>query len=214
MYASVAAWFVERLLGAELVVVGPGGAKLVLGVTASSTLSVLLRDTPRVGMVAATLQFAKRGGNNIEERELEEKTVAAIVGQLALAAAKRGMSPAATSKPILSEDQLKVDLTPMETLRFATEYAAHASGVKQMVVKCINQRVAAVVTVPGGTLWIDLASDATTTTSTASVRPTRTVYSKGTTVDYRSYKWRGSTGYIETVQTCKAVLTEICRIVR
>ena len=213
MYAPVAAWFLERLLGAELVALGPQGAKVMVGITAASTLSVLIKDGSKPGLVMATLQFAKRG-ENIEERTLNEKSVAAMVGQLALAAAKRGMNPLDSEANHQSVDELKVEITPMDTLRFATEYAAHAIDVKQMVVKCIQQRIAAVVSIPGGTMWIDLGANAMITTSTASARPTRKVYSKGTTVDYRSYKWKGSPGYTETVQACKTVLTEISKIVR
>ena len=69
MYAPVAAWFLERLLGAELVALGPQGAKVMVGITAASTLSVLIKDGSKPGLVMATLQFAKRG-ENIEERTL------------------------------------------------------------------------------------------------------------------------------------------------
>lgn len=214
MYSPVAAWFLEQLLGAELVAAGRDGAKLVIGVSASATLSVLLKDGSP-GRIYATLQFANRGGD-IEERVLEEKGIAALVGQLTLAATKRGVVPPnQTSKDVsLSIQKIKVGITPVETLKFATEYASHASGVKEMVMRCIDSRIAAVVTVPGGTLWIDLGANAMITTSTASTRPSRQVYSEGASVDYRTYKWKGTSGYLETVQACKAVLTEVFKIVR
>ncbi len=213
MNACNAAWYAERLMGAQVIIASSTTVKLMVGVSGTTTLSVLLRDAaPR-----ATLQHAIRGAEVHETVLSDETSWAAILGRVARTAVLRGVLPPSgtPSKPASAAMPVPtVQMSPRGTLRFATEYAAHTLDVREMVVRCLQNRAAAIVAVPGGTVWVDLGTAAVTTTSTASARPARTAYPGPGAVDQSTYKWARSKGHMETVQACKAVLTEVSRIVR
>ncbi len=213
MNACNAAWYAERLMGAQVIIASSTAVKLMVGVSGTSTLSVLLRDAaPR-----ATLQHAIRGAEVHETVLSDETSWAAILGRIARTAVLRGVLPPSKtpSKPAAATMLAPtVQLSPRGTLRFATEYAAYTLDVREMVVRCLQDRAAAIIAVPGGTVWVDLGTAAVTTTSTASARPARTAYPGTGTVDQATYKWARSKGHTETIQTCQAVLTEVSRIVR
>jgi len=213
MSACATAWFTERLLGASVVASGPTYTKMLVGATATATLSVLLRDlaSSSAAGVVATLQFAERGGR-VDEHVLKSRTAAAIVGQIERIANLRGVRTKSCSNTTTPLPRSGLSLRA--ALKFSTEYAAWAANVKQMTVKCIGKRPAVVVVVPGGTIWVDFGRYACTTTSTASATPSVFKYARGVTVGANAYKWTGSSGHNETVIACQAMMLQLSRIAR
>ena len=211
MNAKSAAWYAGQLLGARLVALSKKAIKIAIDVSAIVTISVLLKDGDG-NRGTAIVQVAERGKTK-RDNQLKVTSWPAILGSVykmtSNAALGRG-----TDKMDFSELLQGGVLSPRQTLKFVTEFVFYACDVKELAIKSIPGRMALILVMSNGTVWLDCGRNAMISTSSSSPRPTRVLYKEGILVNSPTYKWVNTSGHNETVQACLLLMNEICKIAR